>query len=42
MKVTVTVESAIKDVLVVCLDHGSKCFRGVLLDAKKRYASKTL
>ena len=40
MKLTVTVESAIKDVLVVCLEHGSKCFRGVLLDAKKRYVAK--
>ena len=36
MKLTITVESAVKDALVVCLEHGSKCFRGVLLDANKR------
>lgn len=36
MKVPVTIEEAINDVLVVCLETGSKIFRGILLDMKKR------
>jgi hypothetical protein len=37
MKLTVVVEERVNDVLVVVLEHGSKVYRGVLLDANKRY-----
>ncbi|KAK3587485.1 hypothetical protein CHS0354_003627 [Potamilus streckersoni] len=36
MKLPVLIEEAIDDVLIVCLEHGSKVYRGALLDAKKR------
>ncbi|OWF41048.1 PWWP domain-containing protein 2A-like [Mizuhopecten yessoensis] len=36
MKLPVTIEEALNDVLVVSLETGSKVFRGILLDMKKR------
>ncbi|XP_061184075.1 PWWP domain-containing protein 2A-like [Saccostrea echinata] len=36
MKLPITVEDAIDDVLVVCLEHGAKLFKGILLDINKR------
>ncbi|XP_045188843.2 PWWP domain-containing protein 2A-like [Mercenaria mercenaria] len=36
MKLTVLVEEMVNDVLVVVLEHGSKVYRGVLLDSNKR------
>ena len=32
----VTVEDALPDVLIVCLKHEAKVFKGVLLDSSKR------
>lgn len=36
MKLPVTIEDAIEDVLVVCLEYGAKLFKGILLDINKR------
>ena len=36
MQLSIVIEEVINDVLVVILEHGSKIFRGVLLDTKKR------
>ncbi|XP_062571352.1 PWWP domain-containing protein 2A-like [Saccostrea cucullata] len=36
MKLPITIEDAIDDVLVVCLEHGAKLFKGILLDINKR------
>lgn len=35
-KHTILVEEAINDALIVCLEVGTKLFRGVLLDVNKR------
>ena len=32
----VTIEDVIADVLVVCLEHGAKIYKGILLDSTKR------
>ena len=40
MQLTILVEEVINDVIAVVLRHRSKVFRGILLDAKKRYIQK--
>ncbi|VDI11291.1 Hypothetical predicted protein [Mytilus galloprovincialis] len=35
-KLPVTIEDAIEDALIVCLDYGARKYRGILLDSNKR------
>lgn len=37
LKLPVTIEDAIEDALIVCLDYGARKYRGILLDTNKRY-----
>ena len=37
MKLTVLIEEVINDILVVVLEHDSQTYRGILMDANKRY-----
>jgi len=36
MKLTTSIEDVINGVLVVLLEYGEECYRGVLMDATKR------